>query len=193
MCSSDLFPSHDTGRGTKGTVYDISAQYLASIGIEISPEVLKYMNRTATGGSGAFVDQVVSGAMLKSQGAELEARGIPFVNNFYGENTIQDARARYGKAKEEARIAFEKFNALRKKNDIESVRKFVDDKKELLALNSYANKLSDVIKSIRDQQDLIKLSDKYTTAEKRLKIKELENQEKKYYDMFMKQYKTVKH
>ena len=80
-----------------------------------------------------------------------------------------------------------------KKNDIESVRKFVDDKKELLALNSYANKLSDVIKSIRDQQDLIKLSDKYTTAEKRLKIKELENQEKKYYDMFMKQYKTVKH
>ena len=127
------------------------------------------------------------------QGAELEAREIPFVNKFYGENTIQDARARYGKAKEEARIAFEKFNALRKKNDIESVRKFVDDKKELLALNSYANKLSDVIKSIRDQQDLIKLSDKYTTAEKRLKIKELENQEKKYYDMFMKQYKTVKH
>jgi len=180
-------------RGTKGTVYDISAQYLASIGVEISPEVLKYMNRTATGGSGAFVDQVVSGAMLKSQGAELEAREIPFVNKFYGENTIQDARARYGKAKEEARIAFEKFNALRKKNDIESVRKFVDDKKELLALNSYANKLSDVIKSIRDQQDLIKLSDKYTTAEKRLKIKELENQEKKYYDMFMKQYKTVKH
>ena len=50
-----------------------------------------------------------------------------------------------------------------------------------------------MIKNIRDQQDLIKLSDKYTTAEKRLKIKELENQEKKYYDMFMKQYKTVKH
>ncbi len=180
-------------RGTKGTVYDISAQYLASIGIEISPETLKYMARTATGGSGAFVDSAVSGAMLKSQGAELEAREIPFARKFYGENTIQDARARYGKVKEEARIAFEKFNALRKKNDIESVRKFIDDKKELLALNSYANKLSDVIKNIRDQQDLIKLSDKYTTAEKRLKIKELENQEKKYYDMFMKQYKTVKH
>ena len=180
-------------RETKGTVYDISAQYLASIGIEISPEVLKYMTRTATGGSGAFVDSAVSGAILKSQGAELEAREIPFARKFYGENTIQDARARYGKAKEEARIAFEKFNALRKKNDIESVRNFVNDKKELLALNSYANKLSEVIKNIRDQQDLIKLSDKYTTAEKRLKIKELENQEKKYYDMFMKQYKTVKH
>ena len=151
------------------------------------------MNRTATGGSGAFVDQVVSGAMLKSQGAELEAREIPFVNKFYGENTIQDARARYGKAKEEARIAFEKFSALSRKEDLVSVEKFLNDKDELLALNDYANSLSDVIRYIRDQQDEIKLSDKYTTAEKRLKIKELEKEEKSYYDMFMKQYKTVKH
>ena len=180
-------------RGTKGTVYDISAQYLASIGIEISPETLKYMARTATGGSGAFVDSAVSGAMLKSQGAELEAREIPFARKFYGENTIQDARARYGKAKEEARIAFEKFSALNRKEDLVSVEKFLNDKDELLALNDYANSLSDVIRYIRDQQDEIKLSDKYTTAEKRLKIKELEKEEKSYYDMFMKQYKTVKH
>lgn len=178
-------------RGTKGSVYDISAQYLASIGVEISPETLKYMTRTATGGSGAFVDTSVSGAMLKSEGAELDTREIPFVRKFYGENTIQDARSRYGKAKEEARMAFEKFNALKQKNDIASVRSFVDDKKELLALNSYANKLSDVIKNIRDRQDAIKLSDQYTTAEKRLKIKELEKEEKKYYDMFMSHYKTI--
>jgi len=178
---------------TKGTVYDISAQYLASIGIEISPETLKYMTRTATGGSGAFVDSAVSGAMLKSQGAELEAREIPFARKFYGENTIQDARARYGKAKEEARIAFEKFSALNRKEDLVSVEKFLNDKSELLALNDYANSLSDVIRYIRDQQDEIKLSDQYTTAEKRLKIKELEKEEKSYYDMFMKQYKTVKH
>ena len=178
---------------TKGTVYDISAQYLASIGIEISPETLKYMTRTATGGSGAFVDSAVSGAMLKSQGAELEAREIPFARKFYGENTIQDARARYGKAKEEARIAFEKFSALNRKEDLVSVEKFLNDKSELLALNDYANSLSDVIRYIRDQQDEIKLSDQYTTAEKRLKIKELEKEERSYYDMFMKQYKTVKH
>jgi len=73
------------------------------------------------------------------------------------------------------------------------VEKFLNDKDELLALNDYANSLSDVIRYIRDQQDEIKLSDKYTTAEKRLKIKELEKEEKSYYDMFMKQYKTVKH
>lgn len=179
-------------RGTKGTVYDISAQYLASIGIEISPETLKFMTRTATGGSGAFVDTSVSAAMLKKEGAELETREIPFVRKFYGENSIQDSRARYGKAKDEARIAYEKFNALRQKGDIASVREFVNDKKELIALNNAANKMSDVIKIIRDQQHEIKLSDRYTTAEKRLKIKELEKQEEKYYDMFMSRYKQVK-
>lgn len=178
--------------GTKGTVYDISAQYLASIGVEISPETLKFMTRTATGGSGAFVDTSVSAAMLKKENAELETREIPFVRKFYGENSIQDSRARYGKAKDEARIAYEKFNALRQKGDIASVREFVNDKKELIALNNAANKMSDVIKIIRDQQDEIKLSDRYTTAEKRLKIKELEKQEEKYYDMFMKKYKQVK-
>ena len=78
-------------RGTKGTVYDVSAQYLASAGIEISPEVLKYAVRTATGGVGAFVDSTVSAAMLKTQGAELDTREIPFVRKFYGEATIQDA------------------------------------------------------------------------------------------------------
>lgn len=179
-------------RGTKGTVYDVSAQYLASIGVEISPETLKYLSRTATGGAGAFIDSTVSAAMLKKQGAELDTREIPFVRKFYGEATIQDARARYNKAKEEAREAYEKFNALRKKNDLVSVRNYLNDKKELIALNSYANKMSDVIKNIRDQQDLIKLSEDFTVAEKRLKIKELEKQEEYYYDLFLNRHKQVK-
>lgn len=179
-------------RGTKGTVYDVSAQYLASIGVEISPETLKYLSRTATGGAGAFVDSTVSAAMLKSQGAELDTREIPFVRKFYGEATIQDVRARYNKAREEAREAYEKFNALRKKNDLVSVRNYFKDNKELLALNNYANKLSEVIKHSRDQQDLIKLSDDLTIPEKRLKIKELEKQEKYYYDLFLNRHKKVK-
>ena len=78
----------------------------------------------------------------------------------------------YNKAKEEAREAYEKFNALRQKNDLASVKNYLKDNKELLALNDYANKLSEVIKYSRDQQDLIKLSKDLTIAEKRLKIKE---------------------
>jgi len=179
-------------RGTKGTVYDVSAQYLASAGIEISPEVLKYAVRTATGGAGAFVDSTVSAAMLKTQGAELDTREIPFVRKFYGEATIQDVRARYNKAKEEAREAYEKFNALRQKNDLASVKNYLKDNKELLALNDYANKLSEVIKYSRDQQDLIKLSKDLTIAEKRLKIKELEKREEYYYDLFLNRHKKAK-
>jgi len=178
-------------RGTKGTVYDISAQYLASIGVEISPEVLKSLTRTATGGSGAFVDSTISGAILKKEGAELETREIPFVRKMYGEATIQDIRARFGKAKDEVRTAKEKFDAARRSNDISRVEKVFDDKKELLDLNNFANKTSEVIKIFRDEQDAIKLDDKYTTAEKRLKIKELEKQEEGFYRMFLNDYKKI--
>jgi len=178
-------------RGTKGTVYDISAQYLASIGVEISPEVLKSLTRTTTGGSGAFVDSTISGILLKKEGAELETREIPFVRQMYGEATIQDIRARFGKAKDEVRTAKEKFDAARRSNDISRVEKVLNDKKELLELNNFANKTSEVIKIFRDEQDAIKLDDKYTTAEKRLKIKELEKQEEGFYRMFLDDYKKI--
>jgi len=179
-------------RNTKGTVYDITAQLLAKAGVEISPETLKYLTRTATGGAGTFVDSIVSAAMLKTQGADLESREIPFLNKFYGEVTIQDMRSRYGKAKEEAVTAAEKFNAAMRKNDLVTAKQLMSDKGELIALKNYADKLSDTIKYLRDMQDSIKLSEDYTVAEKRLKIKELEKQEEKFYNQYLDIFKTKK-
>lgn len=179
-------------RNTKGTVYDITAQFLAKAGVEISPETLKYLARTATGGSGTFVDSTVSAAMLKKEGAELETREIPFVRKAYGELTIQDMRQRYSKAKEEAITAAEKFNAAMRKNDLVTAKQLMGDKGELIALKNYADKLSDTIKYLRDMQDSIKLSEYYTVAEKRLKIKELEKQEEKFYNQYLDIFKTKK-
>ena len=179
-------------RNTKGTVYDITAQFLAMAGVEISPETLKYLARTATGGAGAFADSTVSAAILKKEGAELETREIPFVRKAYGELTIQDMRQRYSKAKEEAVTAAEKFNAAMRKNDLVTAKQLMGDKGELIALKNYAAKLSDTIKYLRDMQDSIKLSEDYTVAEKRLKIKELEKQEEKVYNQYLDIFKTKK-
>jgi len=129
--------------------------------------------------------------MLKKDGAELDTREIPFVRKMYGEATIQDKRARFGKMADEARIAKEKFNAAKRDNDLSALEKVMKDKGELLYLNEYANKTSEVIKLFRDQQDSIKLSDEYTTAEKRLKIKELEREEEGFYKMFFDEFKKI--
>ena len=179
-------------RNTKGTVFDVTAQLLAKAGIEISPETLKYMNRTVTGGTGTFIESTVNAAMLKKEGAELETREIPFVRKAYGELTIQDMRQRYSKAKEEAVTAAEKFNAAMRKNDLVTAKQLMGDKGELIALKNYADKLSDTIKYLRDMQDSIKLSEDYTVAEKRLKIKELEKQEEKFYNQYLDIFKTKK-
>ena len=101
-------------------------------------------------------------------------------------------RQRYSKAKEEAVTAAEKFNAAMRKNDLVTAKQLMGDKGELIALKNYADKLSDTIKYLRDMQDSIKLSEDYTVAEKRLKIKELEKQEEKFYNQYLDIFKTKK-
>jgi len=182
-------------RGTKGTAYDIAAQYLnaASGGnVEVSPETLKYLTRAATGGAGALVDSTVSGAVLKSEGAELDTREIPFIRKGYGEITVQDARAAYGKAKDEARTAAEKFSRLKRNNDLEGAAKFVDEHAELLAMNAYADSLSRFITANRDQQDAIRASKEYSVKEQRLRIKDLEKEEESYYSEYLDVFKQKK-
>ena len=66
-------------RGTKGTIYDELAGHLQMIGMDVSPETLKYSFRTGTGGAGALVDTTISMGMLKSGGAELEPNEILFL------------------------------------------------------------------------------------------------------------------
>jgi hypothetical protein len=179
-------------RGTQGTLYDQVAGWLSNAGMDVSPESLKYYTRTFTGGAGALADSAVSAAMLKKEGVDLEPGERPFLRKVYGELNIRDDRAAYYKARGEAKLAAEEFNRAKSRNDLSSIQKVVNDKQEMLALDKYANKLSKVIKHSRDQQDAIRLSDEFTVAEKRLKIKELEAQESNLYDQYLDVFKTKK-
>lgn len=179
-------------RGTQGTLYDQVAGWLSSAGVDVSPESLKYYTRTFTGGAGALADSAVSAAMLKKEGAELDPAERPFLRKVYGELNIRDDRSAYYKARAEAKLAAEEFNRAKSRNDLSSIQKVVNDKQEMLALDKYANKMSEVIKHLRDQQDAIRLSDKFTVTEKRLKIKDLELSESKFYDQYLDVFKTNK-
>ena len=172
-------------RGTKGTMYDQVAGWLAVAGMDVSPETLKFMTRTATGGAGALVDSSVSAAMLKAEGAELDPEEMPFIRKAYKEISIKDTRSAFYKAREEAKLAAEEFNRARRKNDLVAMQTVINDKKEMLALDAYADKLSEVIRYARDQQDAVRLNKDIPIAEKRLKLKELEISEAKFYDKYL--------
>lgn len=197
----DLMPSRDSQkfqperemmwRGTQGTIYDRMAGWLEeAIGADVSPETLKHYTRTFTGGAGAMVDTTVSAAMLKSQGAELDTAEIPFVRKAYTKLTIKDQRAAYYKATDKAREAAEEFRRAQTRNDFTTVEKLVKDKKELLALDDFASSLSELIGHTRDLQDAIRVSEDYTAAEKRTRIKELEITEQTFYDKYLDVFKT---
>ena len=177
-------------RNTKGTVYDDMAGLLSNAGFDVSPENIKFLTRTLTGGAGALVDTAVSSSKLKAQGVELDIKEMPFIRKFAGENTISNDRSAYYKAVEEATKAAEEFSRARKNNDISSMKKIMEDKRELLAMDKYANKLRKVIKLSRDMQDSVRLNEEIPIAEKRLKLKELEAQESKLYDKYLDVYKA---
>lgn len=172
-------------RGTKGTMYDQVAGWLAVAGMDVSPETLKFMTRTATGGAGALVDSSVSAVMLKTEGAELDTEEMPFIRKAYKEISIKDTRSAFYKAREEAKLAAEEFNRARRKNDLVAMQTVINDKKEMLALDAYADKLSEVIRYARDQQDAVRLNKDIPIAEKRLRLKELEVSESKFYDKYL--------
>ncbi len=181
-------------RGTKGTMYDKVAGWLEAAGFDVSPETLKYLTRTFTGGTGALVDTAISSAMLKKEGATLDAAEIPFVRKGYMELGVKDARAAFHKAAGEARTAAETFNRIKRKNDLEKLDTFLADGQnlELLALDDYANKLRKWTAAERDIQDALRADESISVKEKRLKLKELEKQETQYYDDYLDLFKASK-
>lgn len=189
-------------RSTKGTMYDEVAGWLEAAGIaaglpegvyDISPETLKYLVRTGTGGAGSLVDTGISAAMLKAEGAELDTQEIPFVRKAYMELGIKDKRAAYYKVREEARTAAEEFNRARRDNDVAKMQDVLKDKKELIALDRYANKLAATIDAARDQQDAVRADKNLSVQEKRLKLKDMEATEAKFYDQYLDVFKAQTH
>lgn len=176
-------------RNSKGSMYDEIAGALTVAGADVSPESLKFLTRTFTGGAGALVDSTISGVALKAQGADLDTKEIPFIRKLYTENTISNDRAAYYKAADEAKKAAEEFSRAKRNNDISAIRKVIEDKSELLAMDKYANKLRSAVKAARDMQDAVRLDEKIPLAERRLKLKELEKEEAKLYNNYLNVFK----
>jgi hypothetical protein len=176
-------------RGTRGTMADELASVLSESGLDVSPETLRHFGRTFTGGAGAFGASVTDSASLKLQGAELESKEIPFVRKFYAVPDVRGARARYYEATGEAKKALEEFQRLKKAGDMEKAYSFQQENNELIALAKIANRKQKAIKSMRDRADAVRIEGKYSKAEERLIIKQMEKTEEEFYDDFVRMFR----
>lgn len=179
-------------RPTRGTIADDLAGALESAGMDVSPETLKYLWRTFTGGAGTTATSVFDAAKLKAQGAELDVKEMPFVRKVYTETDVRGARARYYEAKDEADKALAEFKRATKKGDTERADRVEKESEGLIEMSHLANAMNEEIKAARDRIDSVRLSGKYTKAEERMIIKQMEKEEAELYDDFMAQFKTAK-
>lgn len=182
-------------KGTKGSVYDQAAQGIAAAGeltgagryendiTKVSPETLKMMWRTYTGGLGLFVTDLASLANVGAQGA-VELADVPVVKDFVkpGED-VRLIRGRFYDLSKEARTAAAEFKEAKKAGDDEAIDKILErpGADEIESLIKLIKRTTEDATQIRDEMLDINQDKALTLAEKRAKLKELEREEEALY------------
>lgn len=179
-------------RATRGTMADDVAGALESAGLDVSPETVKHLARTFTGGAGSFAQSAVDLSILKAAGADVEVKEIPFIRKFYTVPDVHGARGRYYEAKTEAEKALSELNRARKTMDADKVSTVVDEQYEMIRMAKLAERWSKMTGAARDRADAIRLTGTYTKAEERAIIRQMERDEEAMYDEYMSYFKEAK-
>lgn len=183
-------------RATKGTPFDSASQMIAEIGAafgekryedgitKISPETLKYLWATYTGGLGRFVTDTVGISRLGIQAPDtVSSSEIPFVKDFWQAHDVKPIRGRYYELADEAKEAAAQFGMVKRSEDERVLAEFDSDTltQRLVAMNKMFTKQNVAIRAIREEQLAVSTNDKLPLADKRRKLKELEAQEEELY------------
>ena len=179
-------------RSTRGTLFDGLAGALKTAGMDVSPETLKHLWNAGTGGTGKFITDSASAIYLSSSGAELEVADMPIVRDFYKVPDIRGVRARYYEAREEVDRALADYERSRRSGQFDTMREVMNDQRELIVSARIARRWDKLIKSIRDREDAVRLSGKYTPAEERVILKQMEREEAEIYDRLIQRFNAQK-
>jgi hypothetical protein len=183
-------------RGTTGSVFDSAAQGIAEVGeltgagryendiTKVSPETLKLMWRTYTGGLGAFVTDMAGLAKVGATASDsVTVSDVPIAKDFVKPNDVRPIRSRfYDKAKEVRRVA-EEFRQAKKAGDGEAMDDIMarPEKEELIGLDKLIRKTQSSAADIRDEMATINADQTLSLSEKRTQLKALEKEEEAIY------------
>jgi len=179
-------------RGTKGTVYDALAQGIAHAGelaganryendlTKVSPETLKYVWRTYTGGLGQFVtDSIGVAHMASTDLGSVSSNDIPIAKDFWQENDVKAIRGRFYDAMNQAKEAQNELVSAKKARDGEAIQQIFErpGQAELIAANKVFTKTNKAVSAIRNQEVVVNGDATLSPAQKREALKGLEGQE----------------
>jgi hypothetical protein len=183
-------------RGTKGTPYDAAAQGIAKAGealgagtyendiSKVSPETLKMLWRTYTGGLGQFVTDLGGlGNIAAKDAGTIEAADVPVVKDFVKSNPVAPVRSRYYELTKGARAVAEEFKQAKKAGDDKAMDDILNrpEKAELIGLDRMIRSTGKAAAEIRDQMVDINADESLSLAEKRAQLKALEKEEEALY------------
>jgi hypothetical protein len=190
-------------RTTKGTPFDSAAQWIASLSdkpyedsiSKISPETLKYLWSTYTGGLGRFVTDTIGITRLGVQAPDtVSSSEVPFIKDFWQSQDVKPLRSRYYEAAKQAKEAAMQFKLAKKAGDGESIDNLMREPRmaELVGLDSMFTKMSASVRQLREQQVEVNADETLSLADKRRKLKEIENQEEELYRAALEAFKSSK-
>lgn len=191
-------------RGTKGSVFDATAQGIAKGGealgsgryendiTKVSPETLKMMWRTYTGGLGQFVTDMGGLANVAAQdGKNVETSDVPVVKDFVKVNDVKAIRGRFYDLTKDARAVSEEFKQAKKAGDDAAMDDIESrpEKAELLGLDRLIKSTTKAAAGIRDEMVDINQDKTLNLAQKRAQLKALEKEEEELYRDAIKAFK----
>lgn len=177
-------------RSTKGSVYDKAAQALA-MGkpyendlSKVSPETIKLLWSTYTGGLGRFVADTVGAGNLARQGdVDMDVSDVPIVKDFVKPDNVNPIRSRFYDLSDEARKTVDEFNAAKKALDGEAMKEIASDpvKKAHIGLAKMVKSINEVQALYAEQAVAINADKKLNDADKRARLKKLEDEQEAIY------------
>jgi len=183
-------------RGTKNTAYDKAAQGIAAAGesifgvgkyendiTKVSPETLKSLWRTYTGGLGQFItDSAGVAAMGGRDISQIEASDVPIIKDFYRQSTVGPIRSRYYDLSKEAKAAITEFEQAKKVGDGAELSNIIGGEKgKLVGLGKMVRSVSKAAAALGDEKVAVNASTTLNDSEKRAELKRIEKEEEELY------------
>lgn len=185
-------------RNTHGSVYDqlTRGMNMATGGtatqagaIDVSPETLKFLWESATGGTGKFFIDAYQASVLAAHGSLPELQETPILRKFARDaNRASDARARFWDSVNKADAVLDDYHRADKGTDYAAAPKFTG--MQIEGLSKRVDLYKTVSGEARDAKSQIKAMDGKTPAEKRLMIFEIERRERELYRRMVKDIDT---
>lgn len=179
-------------RGTKGTPYDTAAQTIAKLGggkyendwSKVSPETLKYLWRTYTGGLGAFITDSAGAAniALRDPGS-LDSGDVPIVKDFIKDENAKPLSNRYRNLAKEAQGAITEWRDIKKAGDGDAAELFGADqtKLQLAGMGKLIAQVNKAAAALSERKVDINADPSMSLAEKRAALKAIEAEEAELY------------